>query len=78
MSPRRKNARQLVPTASQSKGHDDLKASGSVAQLNVINDEHTRTTTRSLTKRAILQDTTPQFEKGGGGTKSGNNLRKLV
>uniref|UniRef100_M1DGE7 Putative plant transposon protein domain-containing protein n=1 Tax=Solanum tuberosum TaxID=4113 RepID=M1DGE7_SOLTU len=53
-------------TASQSEGHDESEASGSEVQINFTPEDHSPRATRSLTKRAILQDTPPQSEEPTG------------
>ncbi|KAH0773844.1 hypothetical protein KY290_010981 [Solanum tuberosum] len=64
MGPRRKNTNKpALVTASQSEGHDDFEASGSEVQINVTPEDHSPRATRSLVRRAILQDSPPQSEE---------------
>uniref|UniRef100_M1DK76 Uncharacterized protein n=1 Tax=Solanum tuberosum TaxID=4113 RepID=M1DK76_SOLTU len=74
MGPRRKNATKPAPvTASQSEGHGDSEASGSEVQINVSPEDHSPRATRSLGRRAILQDSPPQSEEGGSSSENGEN-----
>uniref|UniRef100_M1DCP5 Integrase core domain containing protein n=1 Tax=Solanum tuberosum TaxID=4113 RepID=M1DCP5_SOLTU len=74
MGPRRKNATKPAPvTASQSEGHGDSEASGSEVQINVSPEDHSPRATRSLARRAILQDSPPQSEEGGSSSENGEN-----
>uniref|UniRef100_M1DIP1 Integrase core domain containing protein n=1 Tax=Solanum tuberosum TaxID=4113 RepID=M1DIP1_SOLTU len=72
MGPRRKNANKHAPvTASQLEGHDDSEASGFEVQINVTSEDHSPRATRSLARRAILQDSPPQAEEGGSSFDNG-------
>uniref|UniRef100_M1DND4 PiggyBac transposable element-derived protein domain-containing protein n=1 Tax=Solanum tuberosum TaxID=4113 RepID=M1DND4_SOLTU len=63
MGPRRKNANKpALVTASQSEGHDDSEVSGFEVQINVTPEDHSPQATRSLARRAILQNSPPQVE----------------
>uniref|UniRef100_M1DQL5 Putative plant transposon protein domain-containing protein n=1 Tax=Solanum tuberosum TaxID=4113 RepID=M1DQL5_SOLTU len=74
MSPRRKNANKPAPvTASQSEGHGDSEASGSEVQINVTPEDHSPRATRSLARRAILQDSPPQSGKRSSSSENGQN-----
>ncbi|KAH0780907.1 hypothetical protein KY290_000505 [Solanum tuberosum] len=74
MGPRKKNANKPAPvTASQSEGHDDSEASGSEVQINVTPEDHSPRATRSLSRRAILQDFPPQSEEEGSSSENGEN-----
>uniref|UniRef100_M1D9B6 Putative plant transposon protein domain-containing protein n=1 Tax=Solanum tuberosum TaxID=4113 RepID=M1D9B6_SOLTU len=74
MGPRRKNVTKPAPvTASQSEGHGDSEASGSEVQINVSPEDHSPRATRSLGRRAILQDSPPQSEEGGSSSENGEN-----
>uniref|UniRef100_M1DXP1 Integrase core domain containing protein n=1 Tax=Solanum tuberosum TaxID=4113 RepID=M1DXP1_SOLTU len=60
MGPRRKNANQpALVTTSQSEGQGDSEASGSEVQINVTPEDHSPRATRSLARRATLQDSPP-------------------
>ncbi|KAH0699034.1 hypothetical protein KY284_013249 [Solanum tuberosum] len=77
MGPRRKNANKpALVTTSQSEGHDDSEASGFEVQINVTPEDHSPRATKSLARRAILQDSPPQAEEGGSSSDNGENSRK--
>ncbi|KAH0679303.1 hypothetical protein KY284_020388 [Solanum tuberosum] len=74
MGPRRKNANKpALVTASQSEGHGDSEASGSEVQINVTPEDHSPRATRSLARRAILQDSPPQSEERSSSSENGEN-----
>ncbi|KAH0693054.1 hypothetical protein KY285_020151 [Solanum tuberosum] len=76
MGPIRKNANKLAPvTASQLEGDEDSEVSGFEVQINVTPEDHSPRATRTLARRAILQDSPPQAEERGSSFDNGEDSR---